>query len=303
MDLGTSKLGVDLGPTAIRYAGILDAFKTAHLIFNDQGDIDVMRNFSLDHYPFEHRKAIRLQEIARVSNKLASIVYSSCVDKSLPIILGGDHSTSIGSISGASKAYGKIGLLWIDAHPDSNTPDTSLTGNVHGMTVAISLGYGYRELVNCFGFCPKVDPHNICMIGIKDIDPAESRFLQEKGISVFTMSAIQERGIADVIKEAALRISRETEAVYVSLDADVMDSHIAPGTGIASKGGLAYREITYLAQYIGAHISLAAIDIIEVNPLLDLKNTTAELCVEILMSLLGTKYSDYEKRYLPENVL
>jgi arginase len=303
LDLGASKLGVDIGPTAIRYAGILDACKTAGYQFTDLGDIDVMRNFSLDRYPLNQRKAIRLQEIARVSNKLASMVHSSCMERNIPIILGGDHATSIGSISGVAKAYDRIGLLWIDAHPDSNTPDTSLTGNVHGMTVAISLGYGYNDLVNCFGFYPKIRPQDVCMIGIKDMDAAEVQFLQEKGVSVYTMSVIQEIGIANVMKEAALKITRDTDTVYVSLDADVMDSQIAPGTGIASKGGLNYREITYLTEFIGNNLPVAALDVIEVNPLLDLKNTTAELCVELVMSLLGTKYSDYEKKYLRENVL
>lgn len=301
LDLGASKLGVDIGPTAIRYAGILEAFQHFDLDFTDIGDLEIMKNFLVDSYPAERRPTIRLQEISRISDQLAENVYLSCLEGMIPIILGGDHSTSIGSIAGVAKANQRLGLLWIDAHPDSNTPETTLTGNIHGMTVAISLGHGYKELVQCLGFSPKVQPENVCMLGIKDMDPDEAQFLRNNDVRIYTIFDIQNMGIAKVMQEAVAYVTRNTDAVYVSLDADVMDDQIAPGTGIAAKGGLSYREILYVTDYIGKNLPVAALDIIEVNPLLDSGNKTAKLCIELVMALLGARYSDYEKHYLREN--
>ncbi|MBN2062868.1 MAG: arginase [Deltaproteobacteria bacterium] len=302
LDLGASKLGVDIGPTAIRYAGILEAFKHFSLNYTDIGDLEVMKNFLIDDYPAERRPILRLQEISRVSEQLANIVHVSCREGMIPIILGGDHSTSIGSIAGVAKAYPRLGLLWIDAHPDSNTPETTLTGNIHGMTVAISLGHGYSELVQCLGFTPKLQPENICMLGIKDMDAEEAEFLKKKGVRIYTIFDIQNMGIANVMEEAVDHVTRNTDAVYVSLDADVMDAQIAPGTGISSNGGLSYREILYVTDYIGKNLHAVALDVIEVNPLLDSCNKTAQLCVELVMELLGTRFSDYEKHYLQDNL-
>ncbi|MBN1567578.1 MAG: arginase [Acidobacteria bacterium] len=303
LDLGVDKLGVDMGPTAIRYAGLLDALSYAHMPFKDMGDLEVLRNFVLDTYPAEQQSSARLHEIARVSEQLASIVYGAIQENAIPIILGGDHSTSIGGIAGFAKAHDRIGLLWIDAHPDSNTPQTTLTGNIHGMTVAISLGHGYDALVNCFGLSPKIHPEDVCMIGVKDMDSAEAKFLSDMGVRIFSTFDIEDRGIASVMREAVIQVKKHTDSIYVSLDADVMDAQIAPGTGISSKGGLSYREIRYVADYIGANVPVSALDIIEINPLLDSHNSTAEICVELIMALLGVRYTDYEKHYLKNNLL
>ena len=301
LDLGVSKLGVDMGPTALRYAGILDGLKFGDIEYTDSGDLKVAKNFSLDTLTHNEKKIARFEEIVRVSNKLAQVVDDAISKDEVPIILGGDHSTSIGSIAGIAKSNNNMGLIWLDAHPDCNTPETSPSSNIHGMPLAISLGYGPGPLVNCFGFSPKLRPENICIIGTKDIDKGEQEFINSQGIRNFTTFDIENMGIATVMKEVH-EIMGKTEGVYLSFDADVMDQKIAPGTGIMTKGGLNYREISYIMRFIGENIDLIGMDIIEVNPLLDKKNKTAELCVELTMACLGIKYTDYEKMYLKENV-
>lgn len=300
VDLGVSKLGVEMGPTAIRYAGIFEALKYAGFEFQDIGDLEVVRNFALDQLPIRERQRMQLTEIERVSEELADIVYNAYQNNELPIILGGDHSVSIGSIAGASKA-GRTGLLWIDAHPDANTPETTPSGNVHGMSVAISIGYGYKNLVNCAGFSPKLKPEDICIIGAKDIDLGERILLEKEGIRYFTIFDVERIGIANVMEEAAEIVTKNTESVHVSFDVDVLEMQIAPGSGIMAKGGLNYREITYIMEYIGQYIVMKSLDVIEVNPLLDVRNRTAELCVELVALALGSRYSEYEKVYLEEN--
>ncbi len=301
LDLGLSKLGADMGPTALRYAGLYQAFDHAGFSYEDHGDLDVLKSFTLDRLPPKERTRKRFEEIVRVSSRLAEFVYETASKGGFPLTLGGDHSTSIGSVAGLSKAYDRLGVIWIDAHPDSNTPETSPSGNVHGMPLATSLGHGYKELTHCLGFAPKVRYEDVCIVGAKDIDPDELAFLHAHDVRMFTTFDIQDMGIGPVIRQAVERVSKHTDAVYVSFDADAMDMELAPGTGIMTRGGLDYREISYIMQYIGRNVHLAGVDMIEVNPLMDKRNATAELCVELLMSLLGVKYSDYEKKYLPHN--
>ncbi|MGE4299889.1 MAG: arginase [Desulfovibrionaceae bacterium] len=301
LDLGVSKLGVDMGPTAIRYAGILDALAWAGIEYTDAGDLDVVRNFSLDCLAPAAREAAKLAEIIRVSEALAAETFGAANRGELPLTLGGDHSTSIGAVAGVAKAVGKLGLVWLDAHPDANTPQTSPSGNIHGMPLAIALGHGHEALVRCAGFAPKVRPENVCIVGAKDIDPPERAFLERNGVALFTTFDIEDMGIARVMEQAAAIASRDTDGVYVSFDSDVMDRNLAPGTGIVTRGGLNYREISYVMQFLGANVHLAGLDIIEVNPLMDKGNRTAELCVELAMAALGVKYSDYERTYLARN--
>jgi arginase len=301
LDLGLSKLGADMGPTALRYAGLYQAFDHAGFHYEDHGDLDVLKSFALDRLPARERNTKRFEEIVRVSNELAEFVYKTASSGGFPLTLGGDHSTAIGSVAGLAKAYGRLGVIWIDAHPDSNTPETSPSGNVHGMPLATALGHGYPKLTNCLGFSPKVRYEDVCIVGAKDIDPEELAFLRKHDVCMFTTFDIQDMGIGPVIRQAVERVSRNTDAVYVSFDADAMDMKLAPGTGIMTRGGLDYREISYIMQYIGRNVQLAGVDMIEVNPLMDKRNATAELCVELMMSLLGVKYSDYEKNYLPDN--
>lgn len=288
IDLGSKPLGVRMGPEAIRYAGLHDALKFNDIQFDDYGNLEIHERF----------KCSANREIADVSNKLATLTASAIADDFIPVIIGGDHSASIGSIAGASKQAKELGLLWIDCHPDANTPETSPSGNIHGMVVAITLGYGIPELVNCHGFSPKVKPENICIIGAKDIDKGEKKFLSDIGVKMFTLHDIEEYGIVKVYKDAYEIVSNGCDKLHVSLDIDVLDPVIAPGTGIMSRGGLSFREISYVMRRLGQFNAIGSIDIIEINPLMDIKNQTSELAVELLMLGLGGNYGDYEKNYL-----
>ncbi len=294
LDLGTNKLGVDMGPTAIRYADLKYALSYNKIEFDDYGDLIVEQT----NYNNIQSKSDFKEEIANVSEKLAELTYSALLKKQIPVILGGDHSTSIGSIAGASKKANRLGVLWLDTHPDANTPEISPSGNIHGMSVAVSLGHGYPELVNCLGFSPKVLPEDICMVGINDIDEAEGDFLKKLGVNIFTLMDIERMGIVQVIEKAFKIITHKTDAVHVSFDVDVLDPLFAPGTGIISRGGLTYREISYIMKSLGEADILNSIDIIEVNPLLDIQNITAELAVEMLIAALGGSFSDYQRKYL-----
>ena len=289
MDLGSKPLGVEMGPTALRYAGLHTALRFNNVDFIDNGNIDI-----------ENQKVNNgsVAEIARVSDKLANLVSGAVSKNNIPVILGGDHSVSIGSIAGVAKKANRLGLLWLDCHPDANTPETSPSGNVHGMTVAISLGHGYKKLVGCSGFQPKVRAENVCIIGAKDIDKAERKFLNELDVKMYTLFDIERHGIVKIMDEAINVISNGTDKIHVSFDVDVLDPLIAPGTGILSRGGLSYREIAYIMELLGKKNLVDSIDIIEINPLLDIKNQTSELAVELLLTALGGAYSDYERNYL-----
>jgi arginase len=294
LDLGANKLGVDMGPTAMRYAGLRYALAYNKMDFSDYGDLIIDQSFNPNSSIEENYRSV----ISDISENLSELTHTSLIEGYIPVVLGGDHSTSIGSIAGASKKANRLGLLWLDRHPDSNTPQTSPSGNIHGMTVAISLGYGYPELVNCGRFSPKIAPENICMIGVNDIDQEESRFLNELGVKVFTLMDVERIGIVKAAEEALKIVTNQCDLVHVSFDIDVLDPLIAPGTGILSRGGLSYREISYIMKYLGQQKVVGSIDIIEINPLLDIKNTTAELAVEMLIAALGGSFGDYERNYL-----
>ena len=241
------------------------------------------------------------KDISMISERLAGLTFEAIQSGYTPITLGGDHSVSIGSIAGASKKAERLGILWLDCHPDANTPETSPSGNIHGMTVAISLGHGHPELVNCAGFSPKVLPDNICIVGTKDIDSGEEDFLKKLGVSMFTLFDIEKMGIVNVMDNALKTISNKCDLIHVSFDVDVLDPLIAPGTGILSRGGLSYREISYIMETLGRLNIVSSIDIIEINPLMDIKNQTAELAIELLLNALGGAYGDYQRNYLQKN--
>lgn len=294
VDLGTKPLGVEMGPAAIRYAGLHEALQCNGIEYIDYGNLTVHQGANNDR---------SVERIARLSNELAELVAEAVEEGFIPIILGGDHSVSIGSIGGASKKAKRLGLLWLDCHPDANTPETSPSGNVHGMTVAISLGYGFPQLVSCGGVSPKVFPEDVCIIGAKDIDRGEKEFLDKIGVEMFTLFDIQKYGIVGVFEEAFRIFSSGTDSVHVSFDIDVLDPVIAPGTGILSRGGLSYREISYIVKTLGNSDAVGSVDIIEINPLLDIRNQTSELALELLLTALGGSYGDYERWYLNENRL
>ena len=288
IDLGSKPLGVRMGPDAIRYAGLHEAMEFNKIEFLDIGDLEIQNRTGNE----------SINEIARISEITCDIVADSINKGYIPIILGGDHSASIGSISGAAKETKDIGLLWLDCHPDANTPETSPSGNIHGMVVAVSLGFGPPNLVNCGNFSPKLKPENICIIGAKDIDIGEQNLIDKLGIKMFTLHDIEEFGIVEIFKNAKETVFKNCVKIHVSLDVDVLDPVIAPGTGIISRGGLSFREISFIMRSIGKDLNISSIDIIEINPLLDIRNQTSELAVELLSLSLGGVYGDYEKTYL-----
>ena len=293
MDLGTKKLGVDMGPTAIRYAGLQQALEFNNFVLDDHGDLPITSNQNKNSPASGHRK-----DIAAVSEELASLTYNALQSGYTPVVLGGDHSVSIGSIAGASKKAKKLGVLWLDCHPDANTPETSPSGNIHGMTVAISLGFGHPELVNCAGFSPKLLPECLCIIGAKDIDRGEDELLNKIGVKMFSLFDIEKSGIVSVMDNALKLLTKSCDLIHVSFDVDVLDPLIAPGTGIVSRGGLSYREISYIMESLGKLNLVNSLDVIEINPLLDIKNQTAELAIELILSALGGSYGDYQRYYL-----
>lgn len=292
IDLGRKPLGVGMGPAALRHAGLHEALIMNDIDFLDYGDLRIPPDVNGDE---------GFDQIVEISEHLAQLVSESLGKGFMPVILGGDHSASIGSIAGAAAACKHLGLLWLDCHPDANTPETSPSGNIHGMTVAISVGHGYPQLVGCLGSSPKVLPGNVCILGAKDIDREEREFLAREGIVMFTLSDIEKDGMVRVFEKAMRIISDGTDGVHVSFDVDVLDPVIAPGTGIVSRGGLSYREITFIMEELGKSGAITSFDIIEINPLLDIRNQTSELAVELLLLALGGSYGDYERNYLKNN--
>jgi arginase len=291
IDLGSQRVGVDMGPNALRYAGLVAVLQQAGMSVKDWGDIQVPTPESQS---VGSKNLKYLDAIVEVSERLAVMTAQIVEEGGLPLVLGGDHSLAIGSISGyVATACQNHGVVWIDAHPDCNTPETTISGNIHGMALSTLLGSGEPRLVNCHREGSKVQVDSVALVGIKDADPAEQVFLREKGLKVFSMDDINAHGIA----HAADGISRlfSGRDLIVSLDLDVVDSLFAPGVGIRSHGGLTYREVKYLCRYLGQHFHIAGIDLVELNPVFDKDNQTAELAIELVMALLGQDYGDYQQ--------
>lgn len=287
LDLGADRRGVDMGPSVIRYAGLDARLQELGYDVIDYGNINVPVPESLGD---EHRRKLKyLGEIRRVSNDLTNLVDSVLSKGEFPLILGGDHSVSIGSVAGLAKNKGKIGLLWFDAHGDFNVATTTPTGNIHGMPVAISVGIGAEELTDIGGFSPKVDPKKVVLIGTRSLDEGEKQILLDSEVTVFTISDIDEYGIREVILQALEIVSNGTDGVHLSFDMDVMDPDEAPGVGTPVRGGLTYREAHLALELIAQMGIISSLDVTEVNPILDIRNKSAELAVEFITSALGKR--------------
>ena len=290
MDLGAGRRGVDMGPSAIRIAGLNQAIALLGYEVIDAGNVHV--------HPPEAviqttSRARYLPQIAAAAEELAVMV-ESCLDEgALPVILGGDHSIAIGSVAGLAsfhrKRKEKIGIIWLDAHADSNTPETSPSGNIHGMPLAALLGYGAKELTEVAGFAPKILPENAVVIGARSIDPGERELLKSLGVRVFTMTEMDERGMAEVIKEAVSIASLNTAGIHVTIDMDFIDSFYYPGVGTPERAGATYRESHLAMEKIAASGLVLSVELTEVNPLFDTANQTAQLAVEMILSALGKK--------------
>ena len=290
MDLGQSRRGVDMGPSALRVAGLQARIKQLGHQVEDIGNIAV-KQAEEQHYG--EKRAKYLNEIAETCRGLADLVQKTLDEGFTPVVLGGDHSIAIGVLSGVSGAFRKqqkrIGYVWLDAHGDMNTPESSPSGNVHGMPLASVMGFGAPELVELNGFKPKVEPRNVALVGVRELDAKEKRLVKESGVHVFTMRDIDERGMREVMSEALRFASDETDGIAVSLDMDFVDPSDAPGVGTPVRGGATYREAHLAMEMICDSEAMVSLEIVEINPVIDEHNTTALLGVELVLSSLGKK--------------
>lgn len=287
VDLGAGRRGVDLGPGAIRYAGLKERLEELGYRVRDRGNVAVPLAEQLE-LPATGEKLRYLDAITEINIQLAREVQAAVADGAFPLILGGDHSLSIGSISGVARGR-RVGVIWVDAHGDFNTPETTPSGNIHGMSVAALTGRGHPRLAKLLGNGPVLRDSDVVMVGIRDLDSTERAALRQSGIQVFTMHDIDRRGLASVMEEALMRVSMGTAGVHVSLDMDALDPAAAPGVGTPVLGGISYREAHLAMEMIAQSGKLLGMDLVEVNPILDAHNVTAELAVEFALSALGKR--------------
>jgi len=290
LDLGAGRRGVDMGVSAIRFANLGQRLRSLGYQIEDWGNVEVEQP---ERAPEGPRHARYLPQIAHSCTRLAQTVGRAAARGQMPLVLGGDHSVAIGTIAGISKHFrrkkGRVGLLWIDAHPDMNTPKTSPSGNVHGMPLACSIGLGPRPLTHIYGYAPKVDPINVALIALRDVDSLEKPHVRRSGVRAFTMRDIDERGLGSVMEEAFQIAGAGTDGFHVSLDMDAVDPQEAPGVGTPVRGGLNYREAHLAMEMICDSGRMASMEVVEVNPVIDEANRTAILAVELVMSAMGKR--------------
>jgi arginase len=286
LDLGGNRRGTDMGPSAFRIAGIGEQIAKMGVTLLDKGDVS--SPIPENRTEGDRRKRY-VRDIARVCHKLYQMALASFADGAMPIVLGGDHSLGAGSVAAAAthvRTSGKpLGLIWVDAHADMNNPQSSESGNVHGMPLGALLGAGPAELFMPDG--PSVLPKHTVLVGIRNLDESEKRIVRASKVHVFTMKDIDRLGISEVMERAIVIATRGTGGFHVSYDLDVCDPTVAPGVGTPVKGGLSYREAHVVMEMVAESKKLTSIDLVEVNPTLDVKNTTAELGTELALSALG----------------
>jgi arginase len=290
MDLGAGRRGVDMGPSALRLAGLDERIAKLGYEVQDLGNVTVAQP---EASPTGPERARFLPQIAQTCKRIGDIVCEAASADKLPLVLGGDHSVAVGTVAGLARAYRsrgeKIGVIWVDAHADMNTPETSPSGNVHGMPLACCIGKGPEELTNLFDFAPKVDPGNVAIVGLRDVDYTEVPHVRAAGVAAYTMREIDERGLRSVMTEAIERASDGTAGFHLSFDMDVVDPREAPGVGTPVRGGLTYREAHLAMEILCDCRGLVGMEVVEVNPVLDIANQTAMLGVELVLSALGKR--------------
>jgi arginase len=290
LDLGAGRRGVDMGPSALRLAGLNAKLAAMGYSVEDLGNVAVAQQESA---PAEPESAKYLAHIAASCARLAAMVREAAEAQKFPLVLGGDHSIAVGTVSGMAAAQReqgrKIGVIWIDAHADMNTPESSPSGNVHGMPLACCIGRGPRELTHIFEYAPKVDGKNVVLIGIRDVDIRERDIVRESGVTAFTMRDIDERGLRNVMERAIAAATAGTAGFHLSLDMDAVDPVEAPGVGTPVRGGITYREAHLAMEMICDSTSMLSMEVVEVNPVLDEANRTALLGVELVMSAMGKR--------------
>ncbi|MBH0231735.1 arginase [Halobacillus yeomjeoni] len=285
MDLGQMRRGVDMGPSAIRYAGMVERLTQLKYDIEDLGDIEIPR--PAQPAGVKHDNLRNLNEIAEGTQRLANEVDQIVGKGSFPLVLGGDHSIAMGTLAGLSKHYENLGVIWYDAHGDLNTADSSPSGNIHGMPLAVSLGIGHEKLTSIHGEEPKIKPENIVIIGARSLDEGERVLIKEKGIKVYTMHEVDRMGMTQVIEESVDYLKDRTDGVHLSLDLDGLDPNEAPGVGTPVLGGLSYRESHLAMEMLHQSGMITSAEFVEVNPILDEKNKTASLAVGLMGSLFG----------------
>ena len=285
MDLGANRRGVDMGPSALRYAGLQKALAGLGHSVTDLGDLVVPGPEASD--PGEPR-ARYLQKIVEVCGQLRDRVADAARAGALPLVLGGDHSLSVGTVSGVRRVHPGTGVIWLDAHGDFNTPDTTPSGNVHGMSLAALLGLGAEELVALLDGRP-VRPEQAVLIGVRDLDDGERDLLRQSGVRVFSMQEVDRHGLPAVMEEALAGLRRHVDRIHLSLDLDVFEPDLAPGVGTPKPGGLTYREGHLAMEMIAEEGMLVSMELVEVNPILDDANRTARLAVDMARSALGAR--------------
>jgi arginase len=290
MDLGADRRGVDMGPSAVRVAGLNERLQYLGYTVADAGNVAV-RNPEM--MKISDRQLKYLPEITLACLTLAAQVQSALEAGAVPIVLGGDHSIAIGTVSGLASFYRqknqRVGVIWFDAHGDMNTPETSPSGNIHGMPFAVILGNGAPELTGIAGFSPKVHPEDCVLIGARSVDTEEARLMRASGVRIYTMREIDERGMSAVMDEAVILASRHTAGFHVTMDMDFVDPSYAPGVGTPVPGGPTYRESHLAMEKVADSGRMLSFELTEVNPVLDISNRTAELGVELILSAFGKK--------------
>lgn len=299
LDLGAENLGVDVGPDAFRYQKIAEKLEHVGLHITDVGNIECKDRSLLDAGDPRLRYAA---EIARVNREVADITQTAITKGHRVIALGGDHSINLGVMSGASAALdGDIGLVYLDAHGDINTPETTLTGNIHGMHLAALMGFGDERLVHLHHRSVKLDKNNLLHIGASDMDNAEWELVKREGLVFFSLLDLLSYGLAPLLRKIE-ELGRRVPNIWVSLDLDVIDRVYAPAAAMPNRGGLTYREIAAVADFVGHNCNVIGIDVVEYNPLQDEERKTAELGIELIAKFLGSNYSWYTN-YLDHNKL
>lgn len=289
LDFGASRHGSDMGPSAIRLAGIKERLESLnHKTFEHA---DIFQPQPQEYEQVGNPKAKYLKPIVNACTKLAASVEEISSKGDFPLVLGGDHSIVLGTLAGlaasAKKENKKIGVLYVDAHGDFNDTNTSPTGNIHGECLAASAGIGLPDLTNLYFEGQKVDPNNICFVGCRDLDPGEKVLMKKAGVTVFTMSDIDRQGFSEIVKKVLKFFETHADWIHVSFDMDVLDPMYAPGTGIPLPGGLTNREALLLMEEMASIGKVKSAEIVEVNPILDVRNQTAILAVSLAARLLG----------------
>ena len=288
LDLGAGRRGVDMGPSAIRIAGLAEKLDALGFTVTEMGAIHAQEPEDI---AIEDKKCRYITEVAEVNQAIQKHVQRALRGEQFPLILGGDHSLAIGTVSGVAQFMKqkneRIGVIWVDAHADMNTPETTPSGNIHGMPVSVLLGHGAPQLVALNGGTPSLLPENVTIIGARDIDPGEKELIRQLNVRVITMSEIDERGVGACIEEAIERASQGTAGFHLSFDLDAIDPWEAPGVGTPVEGGLTYREAHLICEKVAQSQRMLSMEMVELNPVLDARNRTAELAVSLIESALG----------------